>query len=175
MPDCRKCGIHFPNYAKVDGKPRNVGNRKFCLDCSPWGKHNTRKLDAVAPTSGPDGRLVCTTCDRIYARKKGNGSSLSQCASCRVNGWRIRNKLKAIEYKGGKCSGCGYNKCPAALEFHHVDPDKKEAGISFFRGWLKQKAELDKCILLCANCHRETHFPAGYVWGLSIGGDAVDF
>lgn len=73
-----------------------------------------------------------------------------------------RKKLKdlAIEYKGGKCSCCGYNKCKAALEFHHLDPNEKEFGLGtkgLTRSWDKIKIELDKCILLCANCHREIH------------------
>jgi len=65
-------------------------------------------------------------------------------------------RQKAIEYKGGKCQLCGYNKCKEALEFHHLS--KKSFGISqkgYTRSWKKVKDELDKCILLCANCHRE--------------------
>ena len=70
-------------------------------------------------------------------------------------------KIKAVEYKGGKCCRCGYNKCVASLEFHHVDPDKKEAQVSKFfamNSWNKIKTELDKCVLLCANCHNELHY-----------------
>lgn len=67
---------------------------------------------------------------------------------------------KAIEYKGNKCEVCGYSKCKQALEFHHLDENKKDFGISekgYSRSWDKIKTELDKCIMLCANCHRETH------------------
>jgi len=73
---------------------------------------------------------------------------------------RRRAKLKAIEYKGGKCQLCGYKKCPAALEFHHIDPSKKDIRISAIGGrkWSIVKKELDKCILLCSNCHREIHY-----------------
>ncbi len=66
----------------------------------------------------------------------------------------------AIKYKGAKCSKCGYNKCSEALEFHHVNSNGKDFGISdkgYTRSWDKIKEELDKCILLCANCHREIH------------------
>jgi hypothetical protein len=66
----------------------------------------------------------------------------------------------SVEYKGGKCSSCGYNKCIAALEFHHLDPSKKDFSISSSgntRSWNKVKEELDKCVLLCSNCHREVH------------------
>lgn len=58
-----------------------------------------------------------------------------------------------------KCAVCGYDKCFAALDFHHLDPAKKEKGISYMRNYseAKIKAEIDKCILLCANHHREFH------------------
>lgn len=66
----------------------------------------------------------------------------------------------AVEYKGGQCENCGYNRCFEALEFHHKDPSQKDFGISskgYTRSWNKVKEELDKCIMFCANCHRELH------------------
>jgi hypothetical protein len=93
-----------------------------------------------------------------------------RCKRCRVDAVRKRrNKLKllAVEYKGGKCKRCGYNKCTRALEFHHLDPNEKDFGITakgFTRSWEKTKIELDKCIMLCANCHAEEHdgvYPIG--------------
>jgi transcription elongation factor Elf1 len=73
-----------------------------------------------------------------------------------------RKKIRemAIEYKGGKCFFCGYNKCPQALEFHHNESNEKDFGISakgYTRSWDRVKKELDKCTLVCANCHREVH------------------
>ncbi|MDQ7771958.1 MAG: HNH endonuclease signature motif containing protein [Elusimicrobiales bacterium] len=75
---------------------------------------------------------------------------------------RRRKKLRAmaIEYKGGKCEACGYQRCPEAMEFHHRVPDGKDFGISqrgYTRSWAKVRKELDKCEMLCANCHREVH------------------
>ena len=74
-----------------------------------------------------------------------------------------RKKLRemAIEFLGGKCSKCGYNKCVDALETHHVNPEEKEFSLSLrgmTRSWEKIKEELKKCILVCANCHREIHY-----------------
>lgn len=66
----------------------------------------------------------------------------------------------AIEYLGGKCETCGYDKCVAALEFHHKDPKEKDFAIGvkgYTRGWETVKRELNKCILVCSNCHRELH------------------
>ena len=73
---------------------------------------------------------------------------------------RRRIREKAIEYKGGRCQICGYGKCSEALEFHHLDSSGKDFGISdrgHTRSWKRITAELDKCVLLCANCHREVH------------------
>ncbi|MBI5048125.1 MAG: HNH endonuclease [Deltaproteobacteria bacterium] len=73
-----------------------------------------------------------------------------------------RKKIRemALEYKGASCNICGYNKCREALELHHVNSDGKDFGISdkgYTRSWAKIKEDLDKCIVLCANCHREVH------------------
>ncbi|MDP2651862.1 MAG: HNH endonuclease signature motif containing protein [bacterium] len=71
-----------------------------------------------------------------------------------------RRKIKsmAIEYKGGTCQLCGYAKYQGALDLHHIDSSRKDFGIAdkgYTRSWEKVKAELDKCILVCATCHRE--------------------
>lgn len=72
--------------------------------------------------------------------------------------YRQRAKLKAIEYKGGKCQKCDYSKSVRALHFHHTDPKSKDFTISGKSlSWENTKKELDKCILLCANCHAEEH------------------
>ena len=73
-----------------------------------------------------------------------------------------RKKIKQllVEYKGGKCEICGYSRSSAALELHHLDAKKKLFGISgqgLTRAWYRVKAEADKCIMICANCHRELH------------------
>lgn len=73
-----------------------------------------------------------------------------------------RKKLKemAIEYGGGKCQVCGYDRCKRALSFHHKEPSQKDFGLSsrgLTRSWEKTKTEIDKCILVCANCHMEIH------------------
>ena len=74
---------------------------------------------------------------------------------------RSLRKKQAIEYKGGKCVSCGFNKFQSALEFHHLDPKIKENNIAvaFARNhsFDKIKKELDKCVLICANCHRGIH------------------
>lgn len=73
-----------------------------------------------------------------------------------------RKKIKqmAIDYKGGKCKICGYNRYPGALEFHHIDENGKDFRLSvkgLTRSWERTGQELDKCILVCSNCHKEIH------------------
>lgn len=75
-------------------------------------------------------------------------------------GYHRELKRKAVTYKGGKCEICGYSKCLAALTFHHILPEDKSFNISHvlrILPWKLIKKELDKCFLLCANCHCEIH------------------
>lgn len=72
--------------------------------------------------------------------------------------WRKRQKIKLVEYKGGCCEICGYNKSIAPLQFHHKNPNEKDftiGGKSY--SFERLKTEVDKCILVCANCHLEIH------------------
>ena len=77
-----------------------------------------------------------------------------------VSNYRKRAKAYALESFGSKCGICGYDKCQASLEFHHLNPNEKEFGVSssgVTRSWTKVVEELRKCVCLCANCHREVH------------------
>ena len=75
-----------------------------------------------------------------------------------TSAYRRAVKRNLIEYKGGKCQICGYNRCQEALEFHHLDPQEKDFTISGgTKSFESLKPEVDKCMLLCANCHREIH------------------
>ena len=80
----------------------------------------------------------------------------------------LSKKIDSVNSKGGKCEKCGYDKNLAALEFHHIDPSIKNFQIDLrvFSN-LSNKAleeEISKCILLCANCHREIHNPDKNYW-----------
>lgn len=74
-----------------------------------------------------------------------------------VNKRKQQRKAEAIQMMGGKCADCDGIFHPAAFDFHHLDPSDKETVIRFSWSWDRLKEELQKCILLCANCHRIRH------------------
>lgn len=147
---CKRCGREIPKT--YNGK-RVYTSRVYCFECSPLGikrGHNWKKT------------LICKDCGRSYIYTKkltSKGYTVHLCLYCNVKKHRKKKMLKAIEYLGGKCSICGYNKCIEAYDFHHIDRRNKEADISdiLCRAWRYVKKELNKCILLCSNCHRELH------------------
>jgi len=117
-------------------------------------------------SEGNKNKKKCSMCDRIlklnqfYKKKRGGHDSI--CIKChkvyKRNYLKIR-KIKAINYLGGKCIRCGYNKSISAMEFHHKNPSSKIDGIAniIHKKWNIVTQELNKCELLCSNCHRETH------------------
>lgn len=161
MNSCPNCNLTFPSKIIIEGKMRILSNRKYCLVCSPFGSRNTFKLETLVP-----GKRYCSRCnnqlsvDNFYS-KRGKPNSSAYCKQCTIDQVNERSrflKLKAVEYKGNKCYICGYSKCLAALDFHHRDPTKKDFAIAAKMTSFEQvRAELDKCDLLCANCHRELH------------------
>lgn len=111
--------------------------------------------------------LVCEHryCGRAFEHRA-SGQRPRFCSSgCQVaerDEKRRDIKKDSVAYLGGACSGCGYDAYPEALQFHHRDPATKGRKISDFARIAKEAqadryAELDKCILLCANCHAEQH------------------
>jgi hypothetical protein len=127
------CGWTIPASLVVDGKRRNLKNRRFCLVCSPFARHNTRDLT----TPEADANVK-------FRRWQEKARSVRRAA------------LVAIH--GGRCCACGYDRCLAALEFHHWDPGTKVFELSrgnLLKPWPGVVAEADKCDLYCANCHRE--------------------
>lgn len=164
MKKCLKCKNQFPNWIKIDGKSHNLNNRKFCLECSPFKKHNTKNLlvneiDQI--------RKICPKCkiekntEDFYKRRDNSNCSVycKECTTIATRERQRRVKQKAVDYLGGKCSICDYDKYIGALDFHHINPDEKDFSIAELKlsSFEKIKSELDKCILVCANCHREIH------------------
>lgn len=158
MPICAVCGDRFPNRMEVEGRVRILNRRRYCLNCSPFGKHNTVALKVPVPVEKPE--ATCTRCGRKYLYDRTKGHRKRVCNSCNANSRRSSNKERAVSSKGGGCNICGYNRCLGSLIFHHLDPKKKDFSLSakeFCRAWAVLERELNKCVLLCANCHGEVH------------------
>ncbi len=125
---------------RLEGKIKKIDLKKVPA--------NIRSKDVLCKKHGfykhfltNENRYKCKKCERDY-----------------IYNARKAFKIKCVKYLGGKCIGCGYSKHAEVLEFHHRDPSKKDFTIaSHVKTWSRATAELDKCDLLCANCHREEH------------------
>ena len=116
-------------------------------------------MTSGAWNKGIDTDPLCVHCgetnrNRFYKKNKGTCKS---CQSKISEKKRVLDRERVIDYKGGKCESCGYNKYRGALEFHHLDPSQKDPLGLRKRSFESLKKEVDKCVLLCANCHREEH------------------
>lgn len=95
------------------------------------------------------------------------------CVAIKANAWNKANrerkleqarrysqskKLLAIEYMGGKCVDCEQAYHPSVYDFHHIGGKDMNPSQALKGSFESAKAELDKCVLLCANCHRVRHF-----------------
>lgn len=159
---CRKCGNQFPTKIHIDGRLRNLQNRKYCPTCSPFKQHNTRSLDSK--------NGICTVCGN---RLLGNQTRYcsSECKRSLDNTSTYQNqktraitrKLHFVKLLGGCCAHCGYAKNLASLTFHHLDPSKKKYNLdarSLSSAPMKLlEEEIRNCLLLCHNCHQELHHP----------------
>lgn len=133
-----KTNINFRNKGGLAGKPKLPRDgRKAPLYCKKCGETNPERFYVTHR------RTRCKNCH--------NTETIERCKE---------SKRKAVEYKGGKCSICGYSKCLAALDFHHMDPKQKDPRWKAMKNWTfdKIKEELDKCVLVCRNCHAEIHY-----------------
>ena len=135
-PLCRK-----DNRQNLIVKQKHSTKKTKCAICGKGFIPNSQKRKycyECSPTSSKKGRAATITCMRKAAKKA------------------------LVKYKGGKCSICGYNKSLNALHFHHLDSSMKdfEVADAYSNGQFdmeKMRKEVDKCILVCANCHAELH------------------
>jgi predicted HNH restriction endonuclease len=128
----------------IDGKVRSLYRRTFCLECSPFGDHNTSKV--------PLG--LRSTEEAVKARRDRRRAQFRRSLRKR----RRKRKADLVAAYGGRCVDCGYSTCSEALQFHHRDPSTKDFGLGHFNGSLARLiAEAAKCDLVCANCHRVRH------------------
>lgn len=123
-------------------RPSDMRSLNFCSQkCSSIHYSNNYRGENSPSWNG--GRLKSKERDKLKTKEK-----------------RILLKTEGVKYLGGKCKKCGYDKCIAALDFHHLDPSTKDDDFSkkCEKDWDTMKSKIEGCILLCANCHRELHW-----------------
>jgi len=100
---------------------------------------------------------ICKLCNKEF--KDYQDKCRSRCGSCNTKIRRYRAKVAGVKYLGEKCVNCGWQGNQAAFQFHHLDPKGKDftIGNAANKKWDFIKKELDKCILLCSNCHAIEH------------------
>jgi len=134
------------NIKTNDAKTRDINNKnknkteKPCVCCNVIKQNSD-----FYTTGGSRSRGYCKTCLSKYHQD------------------RIRKvKIKMVLYKGGECERCHLklnNSHYSVFDFHHLDPTTKDPNFDRikFQKWETIKNEIDKCELLCSNCHRITH------------------
>ena len=100
---------------------------------------------------------ICKLCNKKF--KDYQDRCITRCGSCNTKIRRFRAKAAAINLLGGKCVKCGWHGNQATMQFHHKDPNKKDFTIGNVanKSWDSIKKEMQKCLLLCANCHMIEH------------------
>ena len=123
---------------KTSPNKYNKKSEYCCRYCGEEDKNKMKKHDKERFS-----HVVCAACHSLDTIERGR-----------------RKKILLVEYKGGCCEKCGYDKNYAAFDFHHINPKNKDPTFKNLRYWSveKAKSEVDKCLLLCANCHREEHY-----------------
>lgn len=167
---CRKCGSEFSNWAVVDGKRISLSARRYCLTCSPYragrGRGNKARLENYKKIDGVEHKR-CIDCRKFllddhfygYTNARGQPQSSSRCKTCTSNHY-VGIKEEAVAYKGGKCEDCQLVFRYWVFDFHHLDPTQKDMNVmaNHPKSLNAIKEELDKCVLLCSNCHRDRHY-----------------
>lgn len=144
---CAVCG-YGDAAAALDFHHRDASTKEFSIS-----KFSGSWEPLVTESKKCD--VLCANCHRIRhaiddAKAKGGA----------VTDQRRRTKTRAVGHMGGSCFGCGCQGPPVIFDFHHRDAGEKEFGIGqdgIPRRWESIMAELQKCVMLCANCHREVH------------------
>lgn len=149
---CKFEAIEVKNkYCNRCNKKLSYNNKSgFCLNCIAKNKRDKyRYCEKCGSTLQHNNKIgICTNCNHRLS-----------IVSESVKKWKKKRKEILVDYKGGKCEICGYNRCLSALEFHHLNEEEKSFSISSKNivSIDRYKEEVDKCILVCANCHREIH------------------
>ena len=144
---CCSCAYIGP-AAAFDFHHRIPSSKRFAVGTfsGPWN-------ELLAEAEKCD--MLCANCHRLHHAAQDVNSKGGA-----VVDFRRRLKVCAVDYMGGRCFDCERTGPPGLFDFHHIDAKDKGFGIGqdgIPRRWERVVAELEKCVMLCANCHREVH------------------
>ena len=119
---------------------------------------------------------ICTKCHQelpiseFAYRNKDKGTRRADCKKCHSQFMKDKYHEKRLEIQDlkteQKCIKCGYSRCSEALHFHHIDETTKSENIARMiansYGLERARFEIEKCVVLCANCHAEFHYMNRY-------------
>jgi transposase len=129
---------------------------KLGLETQPRQHSPAARRAAEAGEAEPT--LYCSIHGITRHVRRDKGYRCAQCRSAQVSERRRRVKRLLLDEAGGACLLCGYDRCIAALHFHHLDPSAKSFALGVTgvtRSLAAARAEASKCVVLCANCHAE--------------------
>ena len=162
-------GLSLGQISKITNKSRTSIRhwlKKFNLKTKNKSFKEQPRAKNIVTINGAEFKN-CPRCKETKILKdefslQGNGYYYSWCKECQkenIYDRQIKRKIECVNYKGGKCIVCNYNKYIGSLDFHHLDPSQKEFNIARLKGYKLStlSKELDKCVLLCKNCHSEFH------------------
>ncbi len=168
---CRDCGKLSPFKIRCDDcqiihlerVKQNKINQIKRKNERQWLKRQKHCFTCGLPIERGNKKYRCPECYSKDIEKKKAQHSITNLAHIKIR--NHSNKIKAIEYLGGKCHDCGLsNKNVTIYDLHHADPTQKEKKTKnrsnqwiFSKPWEIIQKELDKTVLLCANCHRIKH------------------
>jgi Homeodomain-like domain-containing protein len=148
----------------ADALGRSIATVRHWLRRWEIERTDCRRKPPLPPDAPPEIEMRCWRHGVARFRLDRSGSyRCKRCAQERVAARRRKVKRILVAEAGGRCRLCGYDRCVAALQFHHPDPCEKSFAVSHrgaTRSLGKAREEARKCVLLCANCHAEVE--AGY-------------
>lgn len=172
---CQRCKEIFYNGIEIDGEIHYFGPpRKYCYSCSPFKSYKGQEINHSYKWKEIDGILnkLCGQCNEflpytndnflILRKKEGCKKRSTTCKNCEYKKNRDRHsnrKQELVNMHGGCCNLCHYKEYIGALEFHHINPSEKDKNYKQLIRLSPELVlqELEKCILVCVNCHREIH------------------
>lgn len=152
--ECIICG----KQKVIQGSHLKTGSAKSC-GCNCNFDNNILDKNRKCEICGNSFVIMNNAWTRKYCYKCSPHEDENMSHAMAITIRRKAIKKALVLYKGGECKRCGYNKCLSALEFHHLDPEEKDFGLSenLTKDFNLLKKEADKCILVCSNCHKEIH------------------